>query len=476
MSRAGLVVLLVGAVALSACDSGVERDPTIARSPRPRNTGGGQPPLKIGLVGTMTGTEAWRGEDAFEGADLAVHNLNKGLGRGERRYELEVLDDGGDAARSLELIGNLLSRGETVGIVYAGPPEAVVDAEDLLKRSEVPAVVCYGDLYSARQLSPHVFQAAPPYLWQARDIARYLRRDRAYRRVGVLTEAGTMDGATASTVTRDSLRSFGINNVVSVEYQADVRLALDRLRARQVEAIVMQGAPAALERIYDEITIMGARYRDTDSARVASASKKLRNRRVKSGWWHPQILGFDLMLNDRVDPPPPGSLSAASYSRGVHYLPIPSFERFRKAFMDWWDAPPRGFEQRAYEATLMIGRAADRAGDGDIARALEELRSERLGGLPVTLGPDDHVTVEEATIGLWTVPFAEDAVPERERIPSDVPWVPLARGFSIDGETTDIDASDWKWLFRNAPPRGGPAPKFTRMKFGVTTKRSDPIR
>jgi hypothetical protein len=167
-------------------------------------------------------------------------------------------------------------------------------------------------------------------------------------------------------------------------------------------------------------------------------------------------------------------MAAGTYARGVHYLPVPTFERFRRSFEAWWDAVPRGYEQRAHDATLALGWGVKRAGEGSTAEAMERLRSRRFGGLPVTLGPDDHLLVEEVTIGLWTVPFPGDDV--REEPPDDFPWVPLARGFSIDGENTDILNKDWRYLFRDPPPPNGPAPRFTKMRFGVTTPHSDPLR
>lgn len=477
--RSKLVALgLALAVLGTACDEGGSQPPR-SQEPTPRRTEGtpGERALKIGLVGTMTGASAWRGEDAFEGADLGVHHLNRRVGNGERRYALEVLDDRGDPELSLDLLGDLLRRGDTVGIVYAGPPSVLIEAEDQLRRAGVPAVLCYGDLYGARQLSPrsHVFQAAPPYAWQARDLARYIARDRAYEKVGVLTEATTLDGDVAVEAATQSLQDYGIDRVVDARYHDEVRRALARLRDRQVEAVIVQGEVSAVEQVFDEIRRLGAGYRNTRAARIASLNNnKERRRRQRNGWWHPQILGFDRTMNERMDPPPPGTMATATYARGVHLLPVPSFKLFRRAFKDWWDTVPQGYELRAYEAALAIGWAAERAGTGDIARALEDLRGKRFGGLPVTLGPDDHVFAEEVTIGLWTIPFPGDSVGKEP--PESLPWVPLARGFSIDGETTDILSADWKWLFRKAPPPGGPAPRFKRMRFGVTTPRSDPLR
>jgi hypothetical protein len=153
---------------------------------------------------------------------------------------------------------------------------------------------------------------------------------------------------------------------------------------------------------------------------------------------------------------------------------VPSLRDFHRAFVDWWDAEPLGWEQRAHDAVSALGWAIER-GSGGVVERLERLSGERFGGLGVTLGPDDHTFVGSTTVGLWVVPRPGIDVGGRENLPESLPWVPLSRGFSIDADTTDILALDWKYLFRRSPPRGAPAPKFERLRFGVTTRRSDPV-
>lgn len=69
----------------------------------------------------MSGPDAWRGEDAFEGADLAIHILNRSLKEREPAFELVTLDDRGSAQTATELVRQLAGSDRTVGIVYAGP-------------------------------------------------------------------------------------------------------------------------------------------------------------------------------------------------------------------------------------------------------------------------------------------------------------------------------------------------------------------
>lgn len=460
VAAAAVLVLTV-----TACDSGTPD----AESPmrRPVSTPASEDTTIVGLVGTMTGDDGWRGEDAFEGADLAVHQLNRGEGR---EYELVTLDDEGSAERATELVMELALNERVAGIVYAGPPEALPSAEAALEEGGVPALLCYGDLYSAQLLKPNLFQVSPPYLWQARRIASYLYRDRRYTRVGLLVPQD-LSGRTARRSFVAAARPFGRKPAAVATYAADTesfRPQFRVLKQARVQAVVVDGDASAFAGTLGQLDAFGWEYRTTAAAR-----------KPRPGAWNPQVAGFDSALSPRLahGTVGPGTVVSDDYARGAHYLPIPSFRAFRGAFQNWWGELPLGWERRAYEATHMIGWATARAvaDDTSIPEALESLRRRRFGGLDLVFGPDDHTAVNQQYVGLWVVPRPDAAVREESRLPEDLPWVPLARGFSIDGESTDVAARDWRYLFRNAPPPKAPSPKNGRWRFGVTTPRSDPV-
>lgn len=473
-ARHGVLLLALVALALAACDG--TPGPTIGE-PVPAASPTAQDTRVIGLVGTLSTTDSWRGEDAFEGADLAVSVINRGLDRDAEPFELVALDDRGDPVRAAELVRELAASRRTVGVVYAGPTEGLPPAEDALAAAGIPAVLCAGDLYGARRLTPHVFQASPSLVWESRILARYALDDRRYERVGALVE-DSLDGRTALQALRLELERAGGRLAAGLEYQlhgGDLESLLQQLRARHVEALVVQGRPAGLSDIFTGLSSMGARYRGRDAARIASAPRKLRALRMRSGYWHPQVLGFDTLIGDRVGAPP-GTVAADTYARGAFYLPVPSFVTFAEAFRRWWDSEPTGWELRAYEAAHMIAWAEGRSrGAGDRAEALEKLDGRRFGGLDVKLGPDDHTAVGVTTVGLWALPRRGSAVPEPAQISAGMVWVPLARGFSVDGERTDIPSRDWRYLFEDPPPPEAQGPRNFKMRFGITTSRRDPL-
>jgi len=465
---------LLCAVLLAACEPSDGGSQSAGVTPQPTATTTDS--LVIGLVGSLSGPASWRGEDAFEGAVMSVGDLNRGRAEGAPTIELVSLDDEGDPDRALELIEQLTESPRTIGIIYAGPPEALPMAEGALAAAGIPALLCYGDLYGARKLSAHVFQVSPSYLWESRTLARYMGRDRGYETVGVIAE-DSPDGRTAADTLRQEVDRAGLRLKRASTYapaESNFADAITTLRDAQVEALVVQGNPNVVAGILGALRSEGVRYTGTDDARIDSAPRRQRRNRRASRYWRPQILGFDLAISNVTDQSiPVGMVASDTYARGAHYLPVPSFARFADAFEAWWDQAPTGWELRAFDAVQMIGWAHKRAGaDEDLAPVLERLDDKRFGGLPVTLGPDDHTSVEQSTVGLWTLPPVSPEFPDADSFD----WVPLARGFSIDGERTNVLPEDWRYLFNNPPPRFAPAPRFSKMRYGVISGSRDPIR
>ncbi len=426
-----------------------------------------EPGPVVGLVGTMTGPGAWRGDDAFEGADLGVNVLNRSLAPGREPYELVTLDDHGDSDRALALVERLAAEDATAGVVFAGPPEVLPLAEDALTQAGVPAILCYGDLPAAplERSQPHLFQVSPPISWQAKHLADYILEDRGYETTGLLMERSP-SGLEARSALQQALAGAGGRRAEWVGYSPgadNLPELLARLRRRRVEAMVVGGGPGLVERLEVALRRAGALYRSTEAARIRSRG----NGRGRPGW-RPQTLLFDLGLTPGVGLPP-GTVAAEGLARGAHYLPLPGFRRWRSAFVDWWDAEPYGWELRAYQAVAMIGWASGRARPGaDLAASLEAARGIRLGGMAASFGPRDHVSVERRTVGLWTIPRPGINVPERGRLPGAMPWVPLGRTFGFGGRVA-LPPGNARLLWKRRPNG------THRLRFGVGTLQADPV-
>ena len=476
--RAGRIGPRLGALGLAAlmlagCQSDTDPNGSFGRR-TPRSSPTGSDNDVIVLIGTSSGDGAWRGDGAFRGADLGVSHLNRTRSEDDPIVELVTLDDGGDAEEAVRLLDQVAAEDRTIGVVFAGPPIALTRAEPALAAGQVPALLSFGDLHAAGLLSDHVFQLSPSYRWQSDRLARYIARDRRYRKVGGLVR-DSLSGRVARRSLREAFRRLGGRppRFESFSEPEEIPDALRRLRRRRVEALVLEGSPTDGMSVLQEMDRMNALYSTTSSARIASAPTRARAR-VNARRLRPQLLGFDGLIAqvpDGVDIPE-GTVAADSYSRGAHYLPIPSLRRFRDSYVDWWGEQPLNWERRSYEAVRLIGWAARNTPEGgDPADTLETVRGERFGGLEVSFGPRDHVADDPSSVGLWVVP-RRGVAPESGRLPRDLPWVPLWRGFPNDGGLVTISAADRRFLFRGPPV--GPPP-VRKARFGVSTGRGDPF-
>jgi ABC-type branched-subunit amino acid transport system substrate-binding protein len=469
-ARPRVAALCAAALALVGCQGDAAprfplREPLV--SPTEADT------LVVGFVGTLSGPDSWRGEDAFEGADLGVHMLNRVRPEGFPQFELRPLDDEGDPRRAAQLVAQLAALGSTVGVVYAGALEGLVRAEPALARAGIPAVLCYGDVPVGEDL-PHVFQTSPAFRWSARRLATYLLDDRDYTAIGALVEASAAGDAAADALAAEFGRAERLVVVAHAGSDVSLRSGLRHLRRRGVEAVVVHGSPGDLTYALRALDRMGATYTTTAAARRASLRGP---RRLRDRPWRPHPAAFDLAISPRVADERRGLVAPDSYARGAHYLPLQSMTRFRTAFRAWWGADPLGWERRAFDAVRILGWAAQRAGQqDDLADVVESLSGAAFSALPVTFGPDDHVAGTARTLGIWVVPRAGAQVRERQLVAgfSSFPWVPLARSFAGRRRITRILPRHQDELFGAAAPRVR-APVFARMRFGVTTPPSDPV-
>lgn len=468
--------LLVTALLLGACQPQVDpEDGFMRRSPMASPTSSDN--QVIVLIGTSSGEASWRGDGAFRGADLGVSHLNREREEDDPIIELVTLDDGGDPDEAARLLEEHALREQTIGIVYAGPTMALTRVEGALAEGRVPALLVHGDLHAGGLLSQHVFQMSPSYVWEANRIARYLVRDRRYRTVGGVVR-DSLSGRAARRALSEAFRRLGGRPPRFEPYVDDSELAsvLRRLKRRRVEALVVEGSPADGLALMRELDAMGSLYSTTAAARIASAPSKARAR-INARRWRPQVAGFDGLISQIPDDGlvPEGTVAADAYSRGAHFLPIPSLKSFRAAYIDWWGELPLNWERRSFEAVRLIGWAVRNSSqDDDPAEVLETLSNERFGGLGVTFGPADHMAVDPSSVGLWVVP-RRGAAPESGTLPEGLPWVPLARGFATPDGRTTIAPRDWRFLFRGSHRPGQRAPLASRARFGVTTGRSDPF-
>jgi substrate-binding family protein len=298
-------------------------------------------------------------------------------------------------------------------VLVVGSGAAVVSARPEIEEARVPVVLLGGDLYSDSALFRYAFQTSVPLRWQARVLARYLVVDRGYERIAVTGEEAIGTEALAR------------ERVSPTDADADPEAVL---------ALGGRGVP--------------------EGPQAALAARALVRRDV-----------------------PSGSVACSPYTWAGWADMLPRVHRFRERFERHFGRPPSGFEQEGYDAVRALADALSRTGGqgGDeLVRALESFREETYSSIPIRLGPDDHVLAEESQLGLFAV-AAPDEVPASGEAIGAVPWRPLMRTFTTDGQKVNLLDRDKKVFFPGWGHRK-PSPRYWKSMYGIVTRPDeDPL-
>jgi hypothetical protein len=154
---------------------------------------------------------------------------------------------------------------------------------------------------------------------------------------------------------------------------------------------------------------------------------------------------------------------------------LPRVHSFRERFAATMGRYPGALEQEGYDAMMALAAALVRSeGEGGdrLVQELEAFREETYASVPVRLGPDDHVLAEQSHLGLFAVEAPGVEAPG-EAI-GDVPWRPILRTFTTDGEKMNFLDRDKRVFFPFWHPKR-PTPKYWRAGYGIVSRSSDPL-
>lgn len=297
-------------------------------------------------------------------------------------------------------------------VFVVAAPDAVAEARPEIEAAGIPVILVGGDLYTDRRLFRHAFQTAIPLRWQARVLARYLVVDRGHDRIAVVGD-----------------------------------------RALGAEALAEEGGvPSGSPQDAGGVLVLGSRRFPTAEGQLASS--------------------YETVLPSGL---PVGSVICLPYTWAGWADMLPRVHRFRTRFERAHGSPPSGFEQEGYDAVRAVAEALDRtsgAGGERLIAALERFRAETYSSLPIRLGPDDHVLAEESQLGLFAVD--DQAVPAGEA-QGAVPWRPVMRTFTTDGQKVNLLDRDKKVFFPGWRRRK-PSPRYWKSGFGIVTRpHEDPL-
>jgi branched-chain amino acid transport system substrate-binding protein len=136
-----IAVLLVAVVFVIAC-GGEEATTTTAVSTATTGGAATGEPIKIGVLGSMTGTAAPAFPAIQKGYELEIANLNATGGINGRPIELITVDDKSDPATAVSVATKLITQDNVVALLGPLSTPCALAVQPLAEQYEIPLLRC----------------------------------------------------------------------------------------------------------------------------------------------------------------------------------------------------------------------------------------------------------------------------------------------------------------------------------------------
>lgn len=117
-------------------------------------------PIKVGVIGPMSGFESFIGPDILKGVQVAVDQINANGGILGRQVQIVTADTGGDAVDAVPALRNLINVDQVNLII--GPSSLEAQAVlPILQQSKIPDVIVGGTTQLDNLVSKYVWRSSP---------------------------------------------------------------------------------------------------------------------------------------------------------------------------------------------------------------------------------------------------------------------------------------------------------------------------
>jgi branched-chain amino acid transport system substrate-binding protein len=222
-------------------------------------------PIKVGLVGIMTGPNALNGEYCAEGAKVAVSEINKAGGikpAGEasgRQIEFIIEDDGGNPQVGINAINKLIHQHKV--FAFLGPDYSSVTFPSMFvaQQAGVPQLTSSLAPKITAQGNPWIFRTRPSDVVGAGVIVDYFAKDLKLSKIA-LSYTNIEYGISGIEEAEKYLMKANVKPLAKVSHAAgdrDLTPAATKLIEAKPEAIISWGLQTETSILVRQLTQMG---------------------------------------------------------------------------------------------------------------------------------------------------------------------------------------------------------------------------
>ncbi|WNG46246.1 ABC transporter substrate-binding protein [Archangium minus] len=325
-------------------------------------------PIVIGVLGSLTGSEASFGTVVRDGILFAVEQVNAAGGVRGRKVEVRAYDTQGKLEESVAAAKRLLTQDRVVLILGDVTSSGSLAIADAVQAAQVPMVTPSATHPDVTKKGDFIFRTCFIDPFQGGAMARFARENLKLDRVAVLHDSKNASSLGLSEAFTEAFKKLG-GTVVAVESYSkgdtDYRAPLLAVKKAKPQALYLPG-------FYSEVGVIARQAREL-------------------GLTQP-LLGGDGWESDRLFELAGGALEGAYYSS--HYAednPAPELQRFITSFRARYGRSPEAASALGYDAAKVALAAIERAkslSGADIRDALASTKEHPGATGTLTLDAD----------------------------------------------------------------------------------------
>ena len=313
--------------------------------------------ILLGGIGPMTGDAAMYGNSTYNGANLAVEEINAAGGINGKKIVLKVMDDKNDVVEASNAFNKLKEEGMValVGAVTSKPSDAVAQITEGL-----PMITPTGTAVSITEHGENVFRAPFIDSYNGQIMAQFAKDELKAQKVAVIrnTASDYSDGVATAVV--EKAKELGIEIVADESYKdgdTDFKAQLTKIQGANPDALFLPD-------YYQKISLLAPQAREVG----------LTCQLIGVDGWDGVIKS---MSADKL------SSIEGSYFSNTFALDDPDekVQTFIKKYNEKYKENPQSFSAMGYDSVYLMAEAIKTAGSTDSKAIVDALKNIQYSGV-----------------------------------------------------------------------------------------------
>jgi len=294
--------------------------------------------IKIGEVGSTTGSEATFGVATHQGVELAVKEINSTGGIKGKKLQVILLDDQGKPEEAATAITRLITQDKVTAVIGEVASSRSLAMAPIAQQNKIPMISPSSTNPKVTDIGDYIFRVCFIDPFQGYVMAKFAAENLKFKRVAILRDVKNDYSVGLAKFFTETFKKLGGEIVVDQSYSAgdiDFKSQLTAIRAAKPEAIFVPG-------YYTEVGLIARQARSLGIKAPLLGG---------DGWDSPKLLQIGGKAIE-------GAYFSNHYSAEDKSPHVQAFiERYRKEYKE----VPSGLAAMGFDAAMVLADAMKRA-------------------------------------------------------------------------------------------------------------------